>query len=275
MQKVQVTDRVWDKILSARAGTGCFCPGSLDEFEKQALALYGALVQPKKDRIVFAQIGQSLDGRVATVSGDANGISDPDGFAHLHRLRALADAVIIGVKTALHDDPQLTVRLAEETNPARVVIDPNGRLPNDVRLLNDCGTRRIIIQTVDKLRPPNVEVIRLQQAKWIAPQDILDALTGLGLKRIMIEGGGITIAQFLEANLLDRLHVSVAPMIIGSGLHSLTTPSIATLAMAHRPPTDIYNLGSDILFDCALSLGDDRAKHALQQTSFKTEAEQR
>lgn len=259
MQKVQVTKRVWDKVLSAKAGTGCLCPGSLDEFEKQALAVYGALVHPNTDRFVFAQIGQSLDGRVATESGDASDISGPDGFAHLHRLRALADAVVIGVRTALHDDPQLTVRMAQGENPARVVIDPGGRLPNTVRLLNDCGTRRIIIQTVDKVRPPNVEVIRLPQAKWIAPQDILDALTALGFKRIMIEGGGITIAQFLEANLLDRLHVAVAPMIIGSGLQSLTTTPIATLAMARRPQMDVYNLGSDILFDCALSGGDGRA----------------
>jgi len=141
----------------------------------------------------------------------------------LHRLRALADAVVIGVKTALHDDPQLTVRLADGTSPARVVIDPDGRLPNDARLLTDTSARRIVIQAVTKERPAGVEVITLSRTSWIAPADILGALQQLGFRRIMIEGGGITISQFLEAELLDRLHMTIAPLLIGSGPQSLTT----------------------------------------------------
>ncbi|WP_341367955.1 RibD family protein [Yoonia sp. BS5-3] len=236
-----------------KTGTDCLCCGDWSVGETQALALYGALLQPTETPQVFAQIGQSLDGRVATETGDAQDISGQDGLAHLHRLRALADAVVIGVKTALHDDPQLTVRLADGTSPARVVIDPDGRLPNDARLLTCTDARRIIIQATDTKRPAGVEVITLPRAPWIAPDDILAALKKLGFRRILIEGGGITIAQFLEAGLLDRLHVAVAPLLIGSGPQSLTTSPVGTLAAARRPQTDIYNLGSDILFDCALA----------------------
>jgi riboflavin-specific deaminase-like protein len=221
--------------------------------EAQALALYGALAQPKASAQVFAQIGQSLDGRIATETGDAKDVSGKDGLAHLHRMRALADAVVIGVKTALHDDPQLTVRLADGISPARVVIDPDGRLPNDARLLSDTSTRRIVIQAVDKERPAGVETIVLSRTTWIAPQDILAALQGCGFKSILIEGGGVTITQFLEEGLLNRLHMAIAPLLIGSGPHSLTTAPVGTLAQARRPKTDVYNLGSDVLFDCALS----------------------
>src|SRR5215204_1570064 len=97
------------------------------------------------DMMVIGQIGQSLDGRVATESGHSHYINGPAGLAHLHRLRALVDAVVVGVGTAVADDPQLTVRRVEGPNPVRVVIDPRGRLPAAARMLADDNTRRIVI----------------------------------------------------------------------------------------------------------------------------------
>ncbi|MEM6712914.1 MAG: RibD family protein [Pseudomonadota bacterium] len=226
------------------------------------MELYGALAQSTDTMQIFAQVGQSMDGRVATVSEDSRDISGQDGLAHLHRLRALADAVVIGVKTAIQDRPQLTVRLAEGENPARVVIDPNGRLPNDAGLLHDESARRIIIQACDKPRPEGVEVVRLKCSTWISAHDIANALRSLGFRKVLIEGGGTTIAQFLEAGLLDRLHIAIAPLLIGSGRQGLSTTSqIPSLAQALRPKTQVYNLGSDVLFDCVLA---SKCKAALQ-----------
>lgn len=253
MQQLNVTKRVWDRVLTAKSGGARLSCGEWTDAEAHVLALYGALVDENTKCQVFAQIGQSLDGRIATETGDAQDVSGTDGLAHLHRLRALADAVVIGVKTALHDNPQLTVRLVEGANPARIVIDPDGRLPDDARLLQDDGARRVIIQAVDKARPAGVEVITLPRSKWMAPQAIVTGLQGLGFRRILIEGGGITIAQFLEAGVLDRLHIAVAPVLIGSGPQGLSTGPVGTLAMAHRPETQVYDLGTDILFDCALA----------------------
>lgn len=251
MNLVDVTPRVWERILAAREDKACLCCGDWTAGEQQSLALYGALAQPEGRCSIVAQIGQSLDGRVATLSGDAQDVSGPDGLAHLHRMRALADAVIIGVKTALHDNPRLTVRLVDGNNPARVVIDPHGRLPDDAGLLRDASARRVVIQAVDKPRPAGVEVVRLERADWIDPKDIVKALRRLGLNRLLIEGGGITIAQFLEADLLTRLHVAIAPLLIGSGPQGLTTTPVATLAQARRPRTTTYALGTDVVFDCA------------------------
>lgn len=254
MLQLDVTDKVWKRILSVKTGDECLCCGTWTTQESQSLSVYGALAQPGGQAQVFAQIGQSLDGRIATETGDSQDVSGKDGLMHLHRLRALADAVIIGVNTAIHDNPQLTVRLTDGQSPARIVIDPDGRLPNQTRLLQDSTVRSIVIQAVEKQRPKGVETITLRRSTFIDPKDILDALKQKGFKRILIEGGGITIAHFLEAGLLDRLHVSVAPLLIGSGPQSLSMAPISTLAQARRPETNVYNLGTDILFDCALSI---------------------
>src|SRR5499433_3469673 len=97
------------------------------------------------DLLVVGQIGQSLDGRAATATGHSHYINGAEGLDHLHRLRALMDAVVVGVGTALADDPLLTVRRVAGPHPARVVIDPNGRLPATARAFRDDGVRRLVI----------------------------------------------------------------------------------------------------------------------------------
>src|SRR5499427_9991160 len=115
------------------------------------------------DLVVVGQLGQSLDGRIATNSGHSQYINCPAGLDHLHRLRALVDAVVIGVGTALADDPQLTVRRVSGPNPARVILDPRGRLRPDARVLVADGARRLVVTTSDAACafPDEVEVVRL------------------------------------------------------------------------------------------------------------------
>ncbi len=255
MQPIDVNAHVWDRLLAVRQGLSCTCCGRWSHDETAALALYGPLARRDLGPITVAQIGQSLDGRIATVTGDARDVSGPDGLAHLHRMRALVDGVVIGVRTALHDDPRLTVRLCAGPNPARIVIDPRGRLPDDAPLLRADGTRRIVIQAVDRTRPAGIEVIRLSDSDgMLDPGQILSALRATGLSTLMVEGGGITISRFLEAGLLTRLQVAIAPLLIGAGPQGLTMPSpTENLSDALRPQTHAYSLGSDVVFDCALN----------------------
>ena len=256
MNAVSVTDRVWKALLALRDGATTLPPRGWTAGEQAAWSLYAPVARRDRRPRLVGQIGQSLDGRVATVSGDARDVSGPDGLAHLHRIRALVDAVVVGVRTALHDEPRLTVRLVSGPNPARVVIDPKGRLPDDAPVLAEDGARRVVIQSVDRARPQGVEVIRLSgSGGWIRTADIAAALAAEGLGTALIEGGGITIAGFLEAGLLDRLHIAVAPLIIGAGPSSLTTTPVERLSQARRPETRVYGLGSDILFDCDVSPG--------------------
>lgn len=255
MQSVTVTPKVWERILAVRSGRACACCGVWTARERAALALYGPLARRDLGPVAVAQIGQSLDGRVATVAGDARDVSGPDGLAHLHRMRALVDGVVIGVGTALHDNSRLTVRLCSGPNPARIVIDPKGRLPDDAAAWRHDGTRCLVVQAVDMARPAGVEIIRLPLIDGVfRPASILNALHEGGLPNLLIEGGGITIAGFLEAGLLTRLQVAVAPLLIGAGPASLTTrmPQMK-LADCIRPDMRVFGLGSDVLFDCGLS----------------------
>jgi riboflavin-specific deaminase-like protein len=252
-----MSDAVWAALRASGAGAGPVPDPRWSPAERAAWDLYAPLAAAAGGGpFWFAQVGQSLDGRVATVSGDARDVSGPQGLRHLHRCRALADAVLVGVRTALTDDPRLTVRLVEGPSPARVVVDPRGRMPNDAAVFARDGARRVVIQACAAARPAGVEVVALPARDgWIAPADIRDALAGLGLRRVLVEGGGVTIAGFLEAGLLDRLHVAIAPLIIGSGPSGLRTAPIARLADALRPETRVYGLETDVVFDCALGPG--------------------
>jgi len=208
------------------------------------------------DLVVVGQIGQSLDGRVATASGDSHYINGPDGLAHLHRLRALVDAVVVGVGTALADDPQLTVRRVNGPQPARVVIDPAGRLPGRARLLAKDGVRRLVVAATAERSPlpSDVEVVMLpRHENQIPPATIVAALAERGLRRLLIEGGADTVSRFLAAGCLDRLHVTVAPMILGSGRAGLSLPPILKASAAPRMPVRAHTLGDEVLFDCDLS----------------------
>jgi diaminohydroxyphosphoribosylaminopyrimidine deaminase/5-amino-6-(5-phosphoribosylamino)uracil reductase len=208
------------------------------------------------DLVVVGQCGQSIDARIATASGHSHYINGEPGLIHLHRLRALVDAVVIGVGTAIADDPQLTVRRVDGPNPARVVIDPNGRLPSSARLLAADGTRRVVISAVEAsgVLPAGVEVVRLSAREGqLAPAAIVAALAARGFRRILIEGGADTVSRFVAARCLDRLHVLVAPIILGAGRSSLTLPPIERLDEAMRAPMRVHNLGGDVLLDCDLS----------------------
>jgi diaminohydroxyphosphoribosylaminopyrimidine deaminase / 5-amino-6-(5-phosphoribosylamino)uracil reductase len=208
------------------------------------------------DLVVVGQLGQSLDGRIATNSGHSKYINCEAGLDHLHRLRALMDAVVIGVGTALADDPQLTVRRVSGPNPARVILDPHGRLRPTARVLTADGTRRLVVTTPGAACAvaDGVEVVPLTADNGhIAPAAVLAALAARGLRRILIEGGARTVSGFMSAGCLDRLHVMVAPIILGTGRAGLTLAPIERVDHALRPPTRSYPLGEDVLFDCDLS----------------------
>ena len=208
------------------------------------------------DLVVVGQIGQSIDGRIATVTGHSKYINGPAGLEHLHRLRALVDAVLVGVGTAVADDPLLTVRRVTGPSPARIVLDPKGRVSPQARLLVADGIRRLAI-TADDAKPsfdPGVETVRLPAPGGeIAPAAILRALAEQGFRRILIEGGAHTVSRFIAAGCLDRLHVVVAPMMLGAGPSGVTLKPIARADEALRVPMQGHLLGEEVLLDCDLT----------------------
>ena len=247
MRSVKMNDRTWVQLL-ALSGIGTFMES------EAAIRLYSPIAQAS-GRFVLAQVGQSLDGRIATPAGDARDVSGMDGLVHLHRCRALVDAVIVGVGTVKADDPKLSVRLVEGQSPVRVIVDCHGELTGHESLFHDGGAPVIVFRRTDAPEQdlPGTHIIRLPlKACGLDPRDILAALAEHNLHRVLIEGGARTIARFIEAELVDRLHVAVSPIIIGSGPTGIRLPPIEKLTGAYRPVTEVYNLGSDILFDCVL-----------------------
>ncbi len=222
------------------------------EADSQFWNLYAPVAAGHDARpFVIGQLGQSLDGRIATATGRSHNINGPEAIRHLHRLRALVDAVIVGIGTVIADDPRLTARGVGGADPARVVIDPNGRLPPDARVLADDGCAVFVVQGCDRPRPAWVTPITVAMHEGhLRPADIVAALGALGLRRLLVEGGAGTVSHFLAAGALDRLHLCVAPMVIGSGPVGITLPPIDHLEGAIRPMSTVHHLGRDILFDC-------------------------
>ncbi|MFC4496506.1 RibD family protein [Streptomyces ovatisporus] len=223
----------------------------------------------------FAQLGQSLDGFIATRTGHANYVTGEEDRLHLHRLRALSDAVLVGAGTTIADDPRLTVRACPGSNPVRVVLDPRGRVweaTREAQIFTDGKAPTLHVIGADApgstdtdtdasvsggtgapVGADGVEVLRLPRGEGgFEPRALLDALAQRGLRRVMVEGGGATVSGFLRADVLDRLYVTVAPLLLGDGVPGLRFPGPVRMGEALRPPTRVFPLGEDVLFELDL-----------------------
>jgi diaminohydroxyphosphoribosylaminopyrimidine deaminase/5-amino-6-(5-phosphoribosylamino)uracil reductase len=205
--------------------------------------------------LAVAHLGQSLDGHIATASGDSYYVTGPDNVRHLHRLRALSAAVVVGAGTIARDDPQLTVRHVAGPNPVRVVLDPDARLDARRRVFTDGAAPTLVVHAAgrDAPAPGLAEILRVPVAAGALKLDVLlEQLRERGLVSVFVEGGGATVSRFLEAGLLDRLHVAIAPLVTGRGRPGLTLPARERIAECLRPAHRVFTMGGDVLFDCDL-----------------------
>jgi riboflavin-specific deaminase-like protein len=228
-----------------------------DVTELLALYLPLALV-PHRHSFVLAHLAQSLDGRIATAGGESQWLTGEADLCHTHRLRALADAVIVGAGTVRQDNPRLTVRHCSGDQPVRVVLDANLALSADRDVFGDGAAETLVLAAADRVgtatRLGKAEIVPLpREGERLAPAAIRAALARRGLFWLFVEGGGVTVSRFLAAGALDRLQIALAPVILGSGRPSLQLPEIAGLAGALRPRVRHVPLGDDILIECILS----------------------
>lgn len=224
--------------------------------------LYGPLFATKRQQgtFVVGHLAQSLDGRIATTCGASRWLSGQEDLIHTHRMRAIADAVIVGANTVLHDDPQLTVRLCAGNHPVRVIIDPEHRLDGSQRVFNDDSALTLLLVATDREGAErqwgHAEIIPLPRGQHgLDPFAIRRALALRGLSWLFVEGGGITVSRFLAAGALDRLQITVAPVILGSGRPSVVLPEIHDLAHSLRPLTRRFLLGQDTMIECDFNPG--------------------
>lgn len=207
--------------------------------------------------MVLGRLAQTLDGRIATTSGSSQWIGGRGDILHTHRLRALCHAVVVGAGTVKHDNPRLTTRECCGPSPVRVVLDTDRRLGPDYGIFAAGGPPTLLVCADDSGGGEThgaADVLRVPRAAigGLDIQALLPLLAARGLTRIFVEGGGLTVSRFLAAGCLDRLHVTVAPVLLGSGIPAFTLPEAARIADGLRFEWGVHNLGDDVLFDIAL-----------------------
>jgi diaminohydroxyphosphoribosylaminopyrimidine deaminase / 5-amino-6-(5-phosphoribosylamino)uracil reductase len=245
-----VDDAVWRDMLD-----GAGADESQEVGRESVLArAFAPLVVAKRTNVplVVAQLGQSLDGRIATPNGSSRGINGPSAMAHLHRLRALVDAVVVGAGTARTDDPRLTVRHCEGESPARVVIDPRGTVSPDAKVWDhQDGARRLVFGGSDLLGS-GVERIGTPSGV-LSPSWLLEQLRARGFSRVLIEGGGKTVSSFIASEAADYLHLLLGPVFLGAGLSGLNLPCLDDVEDAYRPEVLVHQFDQgDVLVACRM-----------------------
>jgi riboflavin-specific deaminase-like protein len=252
-------DVIWPLLLAAARG------GSMEPVLAAAadplVALYLPLCRTEPRRpFTIGHLAQSLDGFIATTRGESLFITGEENVVHMHRLRALCDAVVVGASTVLADDSRLTTRLVPGPNPLRVVIDPRRRLPASLRLFGDGAAPTLLV--CDEARARSGERFGGAEVVGLPVRDgrldyaaVLGLLHGRGCRTVFVEGGGITVSGFFAAGLLDRLQITVAPALLGDGLPGLRLPEVTRLADAAPLACHVLRMGDDVLFDCDLQHG--------------------
>jgi 5-amino-6-(5-phosphoribosylamino)uracil reductase/diaminohydroxyphosphoribosylaminopyrimidine deaminase/5-amino-6-(5-phosphoribosylamino)uracil reductase len=203
---------------------------------------------------------QTLDGRSATASGSSQWISGPESLRFAHALRASHDAILVGVGTLIADDPRLTVRLAQGRDPLRVVADSALRTPASAAVLRDgaaagtllAHTRSASADRRAALASTGATLLELPQAAGggVDLAALLAALAQDGVGSLMVEGGARLITALLRARLADRLAVTVAPKILGTGTDAVGELGITRLSDAYAlADVTVTPYGADIVID--------------------------
>jgi diaminohydroxyphosphoribosylaminopyrimidine deaminase / 5-amino-6-(5-phosphoribosylamino)uracil reductase len=211
---------------------------------------------PSGRSFVLGRIAQSLDGYIATRGGESVWISGPDDLRHTHQLRALCDAVVVGAKTVRADNPRLTTRLVDGPSPVRVILDPDRRLSSGYRVFHD-GPETLLLCAQEMATTAclgNARVLPVPRGpSGLDIAAILGLLRRRGLRRIFVEGGGVTVSRFLAAGALDRLHVTVAPLVMGGGVPAFPLPPVERLEEGRRFVWTAHRIGADVLLDIPLA----------------------
>jgi diaminohydroxyphosphoribosylaminopyrimidine deaminase/5-amino-6-(5-phosphoribosylamino)uracil reductase len=208
---------------------------------------------------VSAKYAMTLDGKLATRSGDARWITSAASRALVHQMRDRTDAIMAGINTVLADDPALTARPggvpSSDRQPLRVIVDSKGRFPESAAMLREPG--ETLVATVSmaddheqRLRGLGVHVVRFESADGRVPLgDLLRELGTRGMTTVFVEGGGELLGALLDAGLIDRLYAFIAPVLVG-GSQAPTWGGVGRGTMSeavrlHR--TTIQHLEGDIL----------------------------
>ena len=205
----------------------------------------------KNKKLVIAQIGQSIDGRIALNNGNSHYINNPKSIIYLHCLRSISDAIIVGSNTIKKDDPLLTTRKIKGTNPKRIIIDGSLSLNNKYKIFNDSNENIIFTKSNKNIRLNNSTIIRLKDKNFT--KNFITQIKKLKYKNILVEGGSKTISELINNKYIDILQFMIAPILIGSGINSLNLKEISNLNRAIRPKHNFNELENEIIVNLFLN----------------------
>ena len=205
----------------------------------------------KNKKLVIAQIGQSIDGRIALNNGNSHYINNPKSIIYLHCLRSISDAIIVGSNTIKKDDPLLTTRKIKGTNPKRIIIDGSLSLNNKYKIFNDGNENIIFTKSNKNIRFNNSTIIRLKEKNFT--KNLISQIKKLKYKNILVEGGSKTISELINNKYIDILQFMIAPILIGSGINSLNLKEISNLNKAIRPKHNFNGLENEIIVNLFLN----------------------
>lgn len=206
---------------------------------------------------VTYKCAMTLDGNIATITGESRWISGEASRKHVHLMRSRMDAIMVGVDTIITDNPLLTVRHVKGKDPLRVIVDTRLRTPESVNVLSEKLSSGTIIATTES--NPRIHLRYLQQGATIVVcdeydgrvcmKDLLLKLGEMGVQSILLEGGSRLAGDMLQHGLIDELVFFVAPKVIGSnGFAPFTLQGISSMAQAIKMEfTDVRRSGSDIV----------------------------
>ena len=263
------TNTVWQALLNVKRGISseaisfkpdgtCKISGKLTSNAQEILDLYSHFIT-RNQPVVTAHLGQSMDGFIATTNGKSHYINCHENIVHLHRMRALADAVLVGSNTVHNDNPQLTTRLVDGPNPVRVVIDPTLRLSPNHHIFAQSEAPTLVIcgkgaRNENLTFSRHVEILRLPISKEkVSPRDCCQTLASRGLYNLLIEGGGTTVSQFVNAGTVHYLQIALAPIFLGEGKRGFHAPEALEPSAGLRFNMQKYPMGNDILYHCRLT----------------------
>ena len=205
----------------------------------------------KNKKLVIAQIGQSIDGRIALNNGNSHYINNPKSIIYLHCLRSISDAIIVGSNTIKKDNPLLTTRKIKGANPKRIIIDGSLSLNNKYKIFNDGNENIIFTKSNKNIRLNNSTIIRLKEKNFT--KNFITQIKKLKYKNILVEGGSKTISELINNKYIDILQFMIAPILIGSGINSLNLKEISNLNKAIRPKHNFNELENEIIVNLFLN----------------------
>ena len=184
---------------------------------------------------VTVKWAMSIDGKIATHTGESRWITCEESRKYVHKIRGQMDGIVVGINTVMRDDPLLTCRIEGGRNPKRIVVDSNAALPVNSRLLSTINEGEIIVAVgknaqryrIEKLEQLGCKIVQTQDVEGrVDLQELFRRLGEMELTNILVEGGSRIITSVIEGRLADRVMVFVAPVIIGGT--GATSPVVGT-----------------------------------------------